>query len=277
MEAILDALVGRGDATLIVLSPDAVRSGLVDSLIQFIQGRTECRIIGRGWLQHTADSIAQFYIKQAGASEAYRLVERLFLTGPSYATVWCGPNAGAVLPSLKGATHPAQALPGTIRSQFWCDTEVTNLVHVSDGPTDVRRELRILRGAGLDLFGEEPRKNTIRTPARRTVAPRHNGILMVCAVARRIAELRGRSVQSIVLPSDATGRSVVRAALPWLSSLTSLLPCPTGYAIERFLSAEITPAAMIDKLLVERQLSSWEDLLVRAAVLARAGWKDIGS
>ena len=138
----LAELVGTGDATLSVFSPDAARSGLVRALIKFVEEATGAVPVHSFTVQHTAGSIEQSYVHSVTGNLPYwYLVARLFQFGASVGVIWVGSGVQRMLSDLKGASHPAEAATNTIRSMYWCDNAICNLIHVSDGAAEVEREL----------------------------------------------------------------------------------------------------------------------------------------
>jgi nucleoside-diphosphate kinase len=51
-------------------------------------------------------------------------------------------NAVDIIRIMTGATNPAEALPWTIRWDFWFDFETT-VIHSSDSEENAKRELKI--------------------------------------------------------------------------------------------------------------------------------------
>ncbi|WP_018099375.1 nucleoside-diphosphate kinase [Sinorhizobium meliloti] len=132
---------------LLVYGPEVARSGLTTELDNFIKHQSSLEIAERFFALHCRSSIQAFYsLTGSTGGGHWPLVLDLFDLRPVCATVWRGPSALAMLQSLKGQTQPAQAKRGTIRSRFYCDNPVMNLVHVSDSCGVMDAELAILRG-----------------------------------------------------------------------------------------------------------------------------------
>ncbi|PCI04072.1 MAG: nucleoside-diphosphate kinase [Hyphomicrobiales bacterium] len=135
---------------LTIYGPEVAKAGLSRSLDSFIGNHTGLMIEERFLVLHSAQSIFQFYSLTDSTSGAHwPLVEDLFDMRPACVTLWRGENALNSLQKIKGATQPANALSGTIRSLFWCDNAVTNLLHVSDAPELMQAELKMLRPLSL--------------------------------------------------------------------------------------------------------------------------------
>lgn len=131
---------------LTVYGPEVARSGLTSKLDQFITREGRLEPGKRFFAVHSRSSIEAFY-SLTGSTHAkhWPLVLDLFDMRPVCATLWIGDEALSYLQNLKGKAQPAQSAKGTIRSRFYCDNPVTNLVHVSDSESMMREELRILR------------------------------------------------------------------------------------------------------------------------------------
>ena len=207
----LAELVDAGDATFSVFSPDATRSGLVRAIVGFVEESTGAVPISSFPVRHTAGSIERFYIHSvAGNLPHWYLVSRLFQFGTSVGVLWVGPDVQKALSALKGSSHPAEAIDGTIRSMYWCDNAVCNLIHVSDGPSDVEEELTSVgQGGLLDRYVSfPPAKVRVQVREKRRAEPRHCGVLMALTMAQRSATVV--SANSIVpsRPIDEDAREL---------------------------------------------------------------------
>lgn len=140
-------------SALIVYGPEVARSGLTCLLDDFIRQRTGLELAERFFSLHSRGSIDAFYsLTGSTGGRHWPLVLDLFDMRPVCVTMWSGPNALPLSQELKGNSQPAQARSGTVRSFFFCDNPVTNLVHVSDSDEIMKAELGILRAR---FMGEE--------------------------------------------------------------------------------------------------------------------------
>ncbi|WP_208245873.1 nucleoside-diphosphate kinase (plasmid) [Rhizobium sp. T1470] len=131
---------------LIVYGPEVARSGLTCLLDDFIRQRTGLELSERFFSLHSRGSIGAFYsLTNSTGGRHWPVVLDLFDTRPVCASIWSGPNALFLAQELKGECQPAQARRGTVRSLFFCDNPVTNLIHVSDSHEVMKAELAILR------------------------------------------------------------------------------------------------------------------------------------
>ncbi|WP_080685965.1 nucleoside-diphosphate kinase [Rhizobium leguminosarum] len=141
---------------LTVYGPEVGKSGLTDCIDEFIRRETGLEITERFLAIHSCASITSFYsLTGSTGGKHWPIVLDLFDARPAFATIWRGPNALERLRKLKGNTQPAHAAVGTVRSRFYCDNPVTNLIHVSDSPNIMDLELAILRRrvVGPDQYG----------------------------------------------------------------------------------------------------------------------------
>ncbi|MEZ2127909.1 MULTISPECIES: nucleoside-diphosphate kinase [unclassified Sinorhizobium] len=139
---------------LTVYGPEVAKSGLTAALDDFIRRKTGLEIAERFFAVHSRASIEAFYtLTGSTGGRHWPLVLDLFDMRPVFATLWTGPNALAVLQNVKGKTQPAQAANGSVRSCFYCDNPVTNLLHVSDSDSVMDAELQILRSQSTGTDG----------------------------------------------------------------------------------------------------------------------------
>jgi nucleoside-diphosphate kinase len=126
------------ERTLVLLKPDAVRRGLVGTVI----GRYEAKGLALAALElrridaamadrHYADHVEQPW---------YPPLREFITSGPLVAMVIEGPAAIEVVRAMNGATNAAVAAPGTIRGDLALSNR-ENLVHASDSPESAEKEL----------------------------------------------------------------------------------------------------------------------------------------
>lgn len=268
----IERLLRSGHATLSVYSPDAVRGGLINLLDQAIHQRLDCLPIRRAWVRFGEDTIESFYSNSiAQIIPNFYLINRLFTSGPSLATLWHGYEVLAKMPTIKGHRHPAQAALGTIRASFWCDNPVCSLIHVSDNLTELYRELDVLHEADTDLLNAYESLESLLL-ADNTPKPCHNGIRVLCEIVHRILSC---SNEECALPpwcAAKDSRQTMEECDQWLRRVYPLLKPTLSDAISRFLIADISPKNLVVTLETVVQLTHWEHLLLRCAVIARKGW-----
>jgi nucleoside-diphosphate kinase len=126
--------------TLVLIKPDAVRRGLIGTIL----ARYEAKGL-------TVVTLEQRLVDSAQADRHYaEHVEkpwypglREFITsGPLVALVLEGPAAIDVVRSMNGATNSAEAAPGTVRGDLALSNR-ENLVHASDSEESAVREIAL--------------------------------------------------------------------------------------------------------------------------------------
>jgi nucleoside-diphosphate kinase len=127
------------ERTLVLLKPDAVQRGLVGEIIHRYE-RKGLRIIKMKYLIPTRDLLREHYKEHEGKDFLGPLVE--FMHDYVVALVLEGEFAIDVVRLVNGATHPKDALPGTIRGDYCLSTK-ENLVHGSDSMDSAIREISL--------------------------------------------------------------------------------------------------------------------------------------
>jgi nucleoside-diphosphate kinase len=126
--------------TLVLLKPDAVRRGLVGTIVS--------RFEAKG-LTLVALELRQIDAAQADAHYAehvdrdfYPPLRDFVTSGPLLAAVLEGDEAIEVVRAINGATDGRKAAPGTIRGDLSLSNR-ENLVHGSDGEESAAREIAL--------------------------------------------------------------------------------------------------------------------------------------
>ncbi|MFN0155724.1 MAG: nucleoside-diphosphate kinase [Gaiella sp.] len=134
------------ETTLVLVKPDGVARGLCGEVV----GRFERRgleLRGARLLKISKAMAQQHYAEHKGKPFFGELVE--FITsGPVLALAVRGEGAIALVRTMMGATHPANATPGTIRGDL-ATMLGENVVHGSDSKASAKRELRLFFPGGL--------------------------------------------------------------------------------------------------------------------------------
>lgn len=118
------------ERTLILLKPDAVQRGLVGAIIGRFEQRG-LRLVGMKFIKVPLDLAERHYAVHQGRTFYDGLIQYI-TSSPVVAMVWEGKRAIEVVRRTVGATNPADADPGTIRSDYAVEIG-RNLVHASDG------------------------------------------------------------------------------------------------------------------------------------------------
>lgn len=123
--------------TLVLLKPDAVRRGLVGTIL----ARYEARGLTIVAMEHrTIDAaMADAHYRDHVAQEWYPPLREFATSGPLVAVVLEGDEAIEVVRAMNGATDGRKAAPGTIRGDLSLSNR-ENLVHASDSPETAEYE-----------------------------------------------------------------------------------------------------------------------------------------
>jgi nucleoside-diphosphate kinase len=133
---------GVTNQTFVMCKPDAVERGLVGEIIGRIE-RKGLRLAAVEMRQVPTALAEEHYAEHAEKPFFGDLVA--FLTrSPVVAMVVEGPsdNTWLLLRKILGATKVEDAAPGSIRGDLATETTY-NLVHASDGPESVEREIKL--------------------------------------------------------------------------------------------------------------------------------------
>jgi len=124
----------------VMVKPDGFRRGLVGEILARFE-RKGFRIVGLKALRISQELAERHYAEHRDKPFFPSLVG--FITsGPVVAMVLEGPNAVAEVRKMMGATHPKDALPGTIRGDY-ATTIDENVIHGSATLEDAQREIAL--------------------------------------------------------------------------------------------------------------------------------------
>lgn len=126
--------------TLVLFKPDAVRRGLVGSIL----GRFEAKglTLVALELRHIDAELADEHYAEHVERDFYPPLRAFVTSGPLVAAVLEGDEAVEVVRATNGATDGRKAAPGTIRGDLSLSNR-ENLVHGSDSPGSAEREIKI--------------------------------------------------------------------------------------------------------------------------------------
>lgn len=126
------------ERTLSIIKPDAVAKNVIGEIYTRFE-QAGLKIVASKMMQLTDETAGGFYAEHRGKGFYGDLIE--FMTsGPVVVQVLEGVNAVLLNRELMGATNPAEAAPGTIRSDFAQSIDA-NAVHGSDSATSAEREV----------------------------------------------------------------------------------------------------------------------------------------
>ena len=132
------------EKTLILVTPDGVRRGLVGEVISRVETKGYS-IEALRLLNADRALLEQHYAEHIGKPFYEPLVE-FMMSGPIVAMVASGNRVIEGFRTLAGVTDPTVASPGTIRGDLARDQGtkvVQNIVHGSDSPESAAREIQI--------------------------------------------------------------------------------------------------------------------------------------
>ena len=126
------------EQTLSIVKPDAVAKNVIGEIISRFE-KAGLQIVAARMLHLTRQQAEAFYAVHKERPFYHDLVA--FMTsGPVVVQVLEGENAIAQNREIMGATNPADAEPGTIRSDFASNVE-ENAVHGSDAAETAKDEI----------------------------------------------------------------------------------------------------------------------------------------
>lgn len=126
------------ERTFSIIKPDAVAGNLIGAIYQRFE-QAGLKIVASKMLHMTRQQAEGFYAVHR-ERPFYRDLVSFMTSGPVMVQVLEGENAIARNREIMGATDPAEAAPGTIRSDFASGVE-ENAVHGSDGPRTAAEEI----------------------------------------------------------------------------------------------------------------------------------------
>ena len=136
----------KGEATLVILKPDAVARGLIGEIVGRLERKGLEILAMRMHPISKAEAVA-LYSEHEGKLFFDSLVG-FTVSGPSVLMVVRGNNAIDVVRAMMGATDCAKAAPGTIRGDLGITSFEKTLVHASRTPQDFDREWHIFEWHG---------------------------------------------------------------------------------------------------------------------------------
>ncbi len=126
------------EKTLIIIKPDAVQRGLIGQILHRFE-RRGLRIAAIKFIQIDKALARRHYAVHKG-KPFYEPLVAYITSAPVVVVVLEGNNVIDIARHTMGATHPAQAAPGTIRADFGAEIG-RNLVHGSDSPETAAYEI----------------------------------------------------------------------------------------------------------------------------------------
>ena len=128
------------ERTYVMLKPDAVRRGLVGSIVSRFEN-SGLKMEAMCHINVSSEQSGELY-KEHDGKPFYQSLISYIHSGPVVTTVWSGPSAVSIARKLIGTTNPAEAAPGTIRGDFGLILD-ENVIHGSDSVKSAEREIPI--------------------------------------------------------------------------------------------------------------------------------------
>jgi nucleoside-diphosphate kinase len=126
------------EQTLSIIKPDATRRNLTGAINERLEKRG-LRIVAQKRIRLSSAQAGRFYEVHAGRP-FYQSLVAFMSSGPIVVQVLEGEDAVALNREIMGATDPAKAAAGTIRSDF-AESIEANSVHGSDTPENAAQEI----------------------------------------------------------------------------------------------------------------------------------------
>ncbi|WP_022797694.1 nucleoside-diphosphate kinase [Thermus islandicus] len=128
------------ERTFVMVKPDGFRRGLVGEILARFE-RKGFRILALKALRIPRE-LAERHYAEHWEKPFFGSLVAFITSGPVVALVLEGPGAVAEVRKMVGATHPKDALPGTIRGDY-ATTIDENVIHASASLEDAQREIAL--------------------------------------------------------------------------------------------------------------------------------------
>ncbi|MBB4041643.1 nucleoside diphosphate kinase [Microvirga flocculans] len=149
-----DLVPALGSLAMLLLKPDAIRSGKADGILAAIFDKGYHAVAALPVLnprERYFEDLYKFNLTLRNSQNqiaSWWVNRQLYTMGPSLIMVVTRPgplpaSLHAELASLKGPSNPYQARPGDLRYDFAGCNRSVNLIHTSDDPVSMARELLI--------------------------------------------------------------------------------------------------------------------------------------
>jgi nucleoside-diphosphate kinase len=137
------------ERSLVLIKPDAMERGLAGTIISRLEGEG-LRLVALKML-HVDRALAERHYAIHRDKPFYEDLVTYIISTPIVAVVFQGEGAVALIRKVMGATDPARAEAGTIRSDFGQDIQ-RNSTHASDSVENAETEIKLFF-TGDEIFG----------------------------------------------------------------------------------------------------------------------------
>jgi nucleoside-diphosphate kinase len=129
------------ERTLVIIKPDGVERGLIGEIVGRLEVK-QLRVVAAELRTIDRPTAERHYAEHVG-KVFYEPLVAFITRGPALILIVEGPGeTWKIVRTLMGATDPMEAAPGTIRGDLATITR-ENLIHGSDSPESVEREIAI--------------------------------------------------------------------------------------------------------------------------------------
>jgi nucleoside-diphosphate kinase len=128
------------ERSLVLIKPDAMQRGLAGTIISRLQGEG-LKLVAIKML-HMDRALAERHYAIHRDKPFYEDLVNYIISTPIVASVFEGEDAVERIRKVMGATDPAKAKAGTIRSEFGLDVQ-RNSTHASDSPENAEKEIKL--------------------------------------------------------------------------------------------------------------------------------------
>ena len=128
------------ERSLVLIKPDAVQRGLAGTIISRL-GEQGLKLVALRMI-HMDRALAERHYAVHRDKPFFKGLVNYITSAPIIATVFEGKGAVELIRETMGATDPAKAEAGTIRSDFGLDIE-RNAVHGSDSAKTAEEEIKL--------------------------------------------------------------------------------------------------------------------------------------
>jgi nucleoside-diphosphate kinase len=128
------------ERSLVLIKPDAMQRGLAGTIISRLQGEG-LKLVALKML-HMDRALAERHYAVHRDKPFYGDLVNYIISTPIVASVFEGEGAVELIRKAMGATDPAKAEAGTIRSDFGLDVQ-RNSTHASDSVENAEMEIKL--------------------------------------------------------------------------------------------------------------------------------------
>ena len=137
------------ERSLVLIKPDAMQRGLAGTIISRLQGEG-LKLVALKML-HMDRALAERHYAIHRDKPFYEDLVDYIISTPIVASVFEGEGAVELIRKTMGATDPAKAETGTIRSEFGLDVQ-RNSTHASDSVENAEMEIKLFF-SNDEIFG----------------------------------------------------------------------------------------------------------------------------